>query len=112
MPPGSRRLLAYLALHPAGVDRRCAAGVLWPTVDDGRGGTATSTPMLVTVGGFDEAPVPGFSCELREGGQYLVRANEWQSAQPASDMPSLVACVVAPGFDFADFSLAEDPPKN
>jgi DNA-binding SARP family transcriptional activator len=36
VPPGSRRLLAYLALHPAGVDRRCAAGVLWPTVDDGR----------------------------------------------------------------------------
>jgi DNA-binding SARP family transcriptional activator len=36
VPPGSRRLLAHLALHPAGVDRRCAAGVLWPTVDDGR----------------------------------------------------------------------------
>jgi DNA-binding SARP family transcriptional activator len=36
VPPGSRRLLAYLALHPTGVDRRCAAGVLWPTVDDGR----------------------------------------------------------------------------
>jgi DNA-binding SARP family transcriptional activator len=36
VPPGSRRLLAYLALHPAGVDRRCAAGVLWPTVADGR----------------------------------------------------------------------------
>jgi DNA-binding SARP family transcriptional activator len=36
VPPGSRRLLAYLALHPGGVDRRSAAGVLWPTVDDGR----------------------------------------------------------------------------
>lgn len=36
VPPGSGRLLAYLALHPAGVDRRCAAGVLWPTVADGR----------------------------------------------------------------------------
>jgi DNA-binding SARP family transcriptional activator len=36
LPPGSHRLLAYLALHPAGVDRRCAAGALWPTVDDGR----------------------------------------------------------------------------
>jgi DNA-binding SARP family transcriptional activator len=36
VPPGSRQLLAYLALHPAGVDRRSAAGVLWPTVDDGR----------------------------------------------------------------------------
>jgi DNA-binding SARP family transcriptional activator len=36
VPPGSRRLLAYLALHPSGVDRRCTAGVLWPNVDDGR----------------------------------------------------------------------------
>jgi DNA-binding SARP family transcriptional activator len=36
VPPGSRRLLAYLALHPAGVDRRVAAGVLWPAVEDGR----------------------------------------------------------------------------
>jgi DNA-binding SARP family transcriptional activator len=36
VPPGSRRLLAYLALHPGGVDRRQAAGVLWPTVEDRR----------------------------------------------------------------------------
>jgi DNA-binding SARP family transcriptional activator len=36
VPPGSRRLLAYLALHPSGVDRRSAAGVLWPTVAEGR----------------------------------------------------------------------------
>src|SRR4051812_18210452 len=36
VPPGSRRLLAHLALHPGGVDRRMAAGVLWPAVEDGR----------------------------------------------------------------------------
>jgi DNA-binding SARP family transcriptional activator len=36
VPPGSRRLLAFLALHPGGVDRRAAAGVLWPTVCDAR----------------------------------------------------------------------------
>ncbi|HLM07153.1 MAG TPA: BTAD domain-containing putative transcriptional regulator [Blastococcus sp.] len=36
IPPGGRRLLAYLALHPSGVDRRVVAGVLWPEVDDGR----------------------------------------------------------------------------
>jgi DNA-binding SARP family transcriptional activator len=36
LPPGSRRLLAYLALHPTGVDRRSAAGVLWPAVRDRR----------------------------------------------------------------------------
>lgn len=64
-------------------------------------------PMLLTVGGADETPVADFSCELREGGQYLVRAHEWQTAQPAGDEPSLVACVVSPGFDFADFELAE-----
>ncbi len=64
-------------------------------------------PMLLTVGGFDDTPVAGFSCELRAGGQYLVRADEWQCAEPATDEPSLVACVVSPGFDFDDFSLAE-----
>jgi DNA-binding SARP family transcriptional activator len=36
LPSGSHRLLAYLALHPAGVDRRHVAGVLWPDVDDKR----------------------------------------------------------------------------
>jgi DNA-binding SARP family transcriptional activator len=36
VPPGSRRLLAYLALHAGGVDRRAAAGALWPTVCDER----------------------------------------------------------------------------
>jgi DNA-binding SARP family transcriptional activator len=36
VPPGSRRLLAYLALHRGGVDRRSAAGVLWPTVAERR----------------------------------------------------------------------------
>jgi predicted cupin superfamily sugar epimerase len=64
-------------------------------------------PMLLTVGGFDESPTADFSCELREGGQYLVRADEWQTAQPATDEASLVACVVAPGFDFADFTLVQ-----
>ena len=41
--------------------------------------------------------------------QVLVPAGAWQSATPAAgaDGPgwSLVACVVAPGFDFADFEL-------
>jgi predicted cupin superfamily sugar epimerase len=63
-------------------------------------------PMLLSVGGLDDAPVAGFSCELREGGQYLVRAGEWQCAEPATDLAALVACVVSPGFDFADFELA------
>jgi predicted cupin superfamily sugar epimerase len=37
--------------------------------------------------------------------QILVPAGVWQSAVPAGDRPVLVSCVVAPGFDYADFRL-------
>ena len=45
--------------------------------------------------------------ELRAGQQpqALVPGGTWQCAAPAADEPVLVSCVVAPGFDFADFSL-------
>jgi uncharacterized protein len=39
--------------------------------------------------------------------QAVVPKNTWQSARPASDEDVLVSCVVAPGFDFADFRLFE-----
>lgn len=38
--------------------------------------------------------------------QWLVRPGEWQAAEPAGAGHCLVACVVSPGFDFADFELA------
>jgi predicted cupin superfamily sugar epimerase len=38
--------------------------------------------------------------------QVLVPGGVWQSAAPAGDQPVLVSCVVAPGFDFADFRMA------
>jgi uncharacterized protein len=38
--------------------------------------------------------------------QALVPRGTWQTAAPAADEPVLVSCVVAPGFDFADFSIA------
>jgi predicted cupin superfamily sugar epimerase len=37
--------------------------------------------------------------------QTLVPGGAWQSATPASHDWSLVACIVTPGFDFADFEL-------
>src|SRR6478735_6982921 len=55
-------------------------------------------PLRLTVGGFGAAPSAGKSCDLRAGGQYLVRADEWQTAAPAGDQSCLVACVVSPGF--------------
>ena len=36
VPDGSKRLLAFLALHGRRAERRCAAGALWPSVDDVR----------------------------------------------------------------------------
>ncbi len=39
--------------------------------------------------------------------QRLVQPDEWQAARPAGGEAVLVACVVSPGFDFADFSLEE-----
>ncbi|HEX6451982.1 MAG TPA: cupin domain-containing protein [Trebonia sp.] len=37
--------------------------------------------------------------------QHVIPAGHWQAARPASDAEVLVSCVVAPGFDFADFEL-------
>ncbi|MEV0284773.1 hypothetical protein AB0H36_11715 [Kribbella sp. NPDC050820] len=36
MPEGSKRLLAFIALHEGRVDRRLVAGTLWPLGDDDR----------------------------------------------------------------------------
>ncbi len=39
--------------------------------------------------------------------QCLVPAGVWQSARLVADSEALVSCVVSPGFDFADWRLAE-----
>jgi uncharacterized protein len=39
--------------------------------------------------------------------QVLVPAGVWQAAEPVGASHVLVACVVAPGFDFADFELLD-----
>ena len=35
-----------------------------------------------------------------------VPPGHWQRARPRDDEPTLVSCVVVPGFDYADFALA------
>ncbi|BAV40152.1 hypothetical protein SHTP_0816 [Mycobacterium ulcerans subsp. shinshuense] len=37
--------------------------------------------------------------------QLLIPPGHWQRAWPLGDEPTLVSCVVVPGFDFADFTL-------
>jgi uncharacterized protein len=60
--------------------------------------------MALTIDGAERlvGPDPARGHDL----QVLVPGGAWQSATPAAaDEWSLVACVVAPGFDFADFEL-------
>jgi predicted cupin superfamily sugar epimerase len=38
--------------------------------------------------------------------QFVVPPGHWQRARPQDDEPTLVSCVVVPGFDFADFALS------
>ena len=40
---------------------------------------------------------------------HVVPADIWQAAEPGGDY-ALVACFVAPGFEFADFSMMSDEP--
>lgn len=42
----------------------------------------------------------------------IVPADAWQAARPAGDEAALVQCAVAPGFDFADFALLRDLPRE
>ena len=53
----------------------------------------------------------GLDVAAGQAPQLLVPAGEWQAAVPAPDGPNgwtLAACVVAPGFEFQDFELAEE----
>ncbi|MDP9118359.1 MAG: cupin domain-containing protein [Actinomycetota bacterium] len=66
--------------------------------------------VRLTLGDDSDRPTPaadGQPVDLGPGGQLLVPANVWQTAEPADGRAVLVACIVSPGFDFADFSLAD-----
>ena len=39
--------------------------------------------------------------------QVLVSPGHWQRARPRDDEPTLVSCIVVPGFDFVDFTLQD-----
>src|SRR4051794_20674294 len=78
VPAGARRLLAYLALHPGGVDRRSAAGVLWPSVSDARAAGNLRSALW----------------RLQQVGHPLVGAAQWPVAlgpEVATDLPRVEA---------------------
>jgi predicted cupin superfamily sugar epimerase len=71
-------------------------------------------PLTLRLGGIGETPDEMGSVHFTVGGdimagqhpQVVVPGGVWQSAEPAGGEPVLVTCMVAPGFDFADFRMA------
>jgi predicted cupin superfamily sugar epimerase len=70
-------------------------------------------PLLVETAPEDAGPVTatrlGLDILAGDAVQAVVAAGEWQAARPVPDGTAgwtLVSCVVAPGFDFAGFTLA------
>jgi uncharacterized protein len=68
-------------------------------------------PLRLTLGGAGDEPAGGDAVVLGDAldagqqPQVLVPGGVWQCAEPAGQAAVLVSCVVAPGFDFADFRL-------
>jgi predicted cupin superfamily sugar epimerase len=71
-------------------------------------------PLELRLGGTRDEPaapseqtVAVLGCNLGAGQrpQILVPGGIWQTARPSGGEPVLVSCIVAPGFDFADFRL-------
>jgi predicted cupin superfamily sugar epimerase len=103
----SRRAVAtgiYYLLHPGERSRwhRGPFDELWLWHSGG--------PLSLRLGGTGAEPgehtstLLGMSLTAGEQPQLTVPGGEWQTAEPVGDEPVLVSCVVAPGFDFADFS--------
>jgi uncharacterized protein len=67
------------------------------------------SPLLLEVGreqGCATTLLLGSDIDAGEQPQLLVPPGHWQRATPRDDAPTLVSCIVVPGFDFADFALA------
>ncbi|SEC39632.1 hypothetical protein SAMN04490239_3934 [Rhodococcus koreensis] len=69
------------------------------------------SPLRLELGGDGSEPaapdalILGADVAAGQQPQLLVPPRHWQRAKPEGDQPTLVSCVVTPGFDFADFQL-------
>jgi len=65
VPEGSKRLLVFVALHRGRVERRCAAGTLWPIGDDVRAsGNLRSALWRLRTAGIDLLTADKWSLRL------------------------------------------------
>lgn len=62
--------------------------------------------ILAPDGGY-QVMVMGSDPAAGQQFQAVVPAGSWFGAEPAEDGYALVGCTVAPGFDFADFEMAD-----
>jgi predicted cupin superfamily sugar epimerase len=63
--------------------------------------------FMITNDGKIEMKTLGNRLDLDEEPQVVIKANVWFAAQVKNEKGfTLVSCVVAPGFDFSDFELA------
>jgi DNA-binding SARP family transcriptional activator len=75
VPEGSKRLLAFIALHGGRVDRRQAAGTLWPEGSDERAaGNLLSSLWRLKTAGIDILLADKYTLALRPGTQTDVDA--------------------------------------
>lgn len=79
VPEGSKRVLAFMALHGGRVDRRFLAGTLWPEGDDLRAsGNLRSSMWRLRCAGIDILESDKTVVWLRSGTQVDIRAlSEW-----------------------------------
>jgi predicted cupin superfamily sugar epimerase len=103
--PRSAATAIYFLLHPGEQSR-------WHVVrSDEMWFWHSGGPLSLRLGGSGADPgaetLVMLGAELSAGQQpqALVLGGVWQCAAPAGQSPVLVSCVVAPGFDFADFRL-------
>jgi predicted cupin superfamily sugar epimerase len=67
---------------------------------DGRGGQGAAAEQHSAA-----THLLGSDVNMGEEPQFVVPPGHWQRAMPRDPEPTLVSCVVVPGFDFADFAL-------
>ncbi len=103
--PRSAATAIYFVLHPGERSR-------WHVVrSDELWFWHSGGPLKLRLGGTGEQPsaeevvLLGGDVAAGQQPQARVPGGVWQAATPAGDLPALVSCVVAPGFDFADFRL-------
>jgi len=93
LPPGEESAWHRVRSDEAWLWHRGGPLVL---LDGGDGGAPSGAPLSVMLGPeLDSGQVP----------QHVIPGGHWQAARPAAAAEVLVSCVVAPGFDFADFAL-------